>query len=229
MTGKINYIDEILARKKRLLGRKSRIDQFERRVHPLVRGFRSLKTLNPKHVSFRDEWLKYGAIGYVACIEGCFRLLFADLINHGPPFSENITGFKDIKVGVEAVVAIHSEKVTLGEFISHLLPVNNVSDINGNMSIVLGIDFLKHLKKQPVSKYNPKPFEDVFPDSIGMVERLFQIRHLYCHELATRERVSVREIENCIGDAASFVLRTEEIVSQDFLGEKQRTHQKHRT
>ena len=143
---KRNYIDEILDRKQRLLKGASREDQFRRRVHPLVKGFRVIKSLN-KSVDYRDEWLKYGVIGYMACVEGYFRVLIADLIDAGAPFSENVANFKDLKLGVDSVIAIHSKKITLGDFVANLLPLNNFQDIANNLSVILGLDFTKYFKE----------------------------------------------------------------------------------
>jgi hypothetical protein len=213
---KRNYIDEILDRKQRLVKGASREDQFTRRVHPLVKGFRVIKSLN-KSVDYRNEWLKYGIIGYVACIEGYFRVLITDLIDADLLRSENIANFKELKLGVDSVIAIHSKKVTLGEFVSHILPLNNFQDIAKNLSVILDLDFIKYLKEQPCSEWNPKPFGEVFPEFFSEIEELFRLRHVYAHELAPRQRVSPRQIERCIGAGALFVTKTEEYLSRDFL------------
>lgn len=213
---KRNYIDEILDRKQRLLKGTSREDQFRRRVHPLVKGFRVIKSLS-KSVDYRDEWLKYGVVGYVACVEGYFRVLIADLIDAGAPFSENVANFKDLKLGVDSVIAIHSKKITFGDFVANLLPLNNFQDIANNLSVILGLDFTKYFKEHPCSKWNPKPFGEVFPKFFSEIPELFRLRHVYAHELATRQRVSPRHIESCIGKGAMLVIHTEDYVSKDFL------------
>jgi hypothetical protein len=192
------------------------MDLFSRRVYPLVEGFRSIKALD-KDVSFRNEWLKYGAIGYIACVEGYFRLLIADLINHGDPFLSRVSELKEIKFSAEAVVAIHKRKVTIGEFVAHLLPVNGVADINSHLSSLSGVDFLKIYLAQPCSGQNQKTVGEIFPKEIGMVDRLFKLRHLYAHELATRERVPVRQIDSLVGSAAMFVWYTEQVAVNNWL------------
>ncbi|WFC41830.1 hypothetical protein [Pseudoxanthomonas sp. SE1] len=213
---KRDYIQEIIAKQSRLHRRGTRMDLFTRRVHPLVEGFRSIKSMD-KSVSFRNEWLKYGAIGYIACVEGYFRILIADLINYGDPFLSRVPELKEIKFNAEAVVAIHKRKVSIGEFVAHLLPINGVSDVNSHLSALAGDDFLRMYLTQPCSGQNTKSVGEVFPREIGMVEKLFKLRHLYAHELATKEKVPVKEIDSLVGSAAMFVWYTEKVAINNWL------------
>src|SRR5262249_21173238 len=105
-----NYIEEILETQQRHLKRVDRFEQFTRPVVPLIKGFRHLLAMDPK-TDFRREWLKYGAIGYIACVEGYFRMLYTDLVNFGEPYLGRVSEFKDIRLNLDDVVAIHSRKV----------------------------------------------------------------------------------------------------------------------
>ena len=98
-----------------------------------------------------------------------------------------------------------------------MLPINGVSDINSHLSALLGTDYLRFYLEQPLSEWNPKPIGEVFPKAISGLDRLFKLRHLYAHELATKERVPAQEIEALIGSAAMFVHLTERIVSERWL------------
>lgn len=219
MARKRDYIEEILNRKGRHLVRAPREEQFRRRVYPLVEGFRVILALD-SGVSYKNEWLKYGAIGYIACIEGYFRMLFSDLINAGQPYSTRVGLFKDIKINMEDVVAIHSDKITLGEYVSHLLPMNGIADINGNMTTLIGEDYFHLFKTFSVNMYNPddqRKVGDVFPEILGDVETLFQLRHLYCHELATKVKTPTRKMTKLICSAAQLVTYTEEIAERLFF------------
>lgn len=213
---KRNYVDEIISKKKRLLKRSNRYEQFDRRIIPLASGFRFLERIK-QGVTFRPELLKYMPIGAIACVEGYFKLLMEDLIDAGSPYIDNLKNFTDIKLTMESVLAIHSRKITIGEFVSHLLPVNNVSDINHSISTIIGQDFIQLLMNQPTSEYNPEPLSKVFPKLIGDVEGLFQLRHLYAHELATKETVSIRKIQKYWGSTMIFVMSTEEMINKFML------------
>jgi len=210
---KRNLIEEIVSKHARLHKRGSRIELFNRRVHPLVKGFRELLAA-PAETPYRQEWLKYGAIGYIACVEGYFRLLIARIIDSGDPYVSRITNLKDVRFTPESVVAIYKKQVTLGNFIAHLLPINGVSDINSHLSALLDTDYIKHYLAQPLSQWNPNPIGQVFDKEMARLEKLFKLRHLYAHELATKEKVPVKEMEHLIGAAASFVILTDRIVCE---------------
>jgi hypothetical protein len=217
MASKRDYISEILGKKARLHRRSDRMDLFRKRVYPVVAGFRGIKSLN-RSVSFRDEWLKYGAIGYVACMEGYFRLLIANLVDHGEPFLGRLPLLQDLRFPSDVVVAIHARKLSLGDFVSHLLPMNGVPDIEAHLSTLLGLSsFLGELKNQHTSKWVKTTAEKIAPGFVGETQQLFQLRHRYSHELATKERVPVRKMEHYIGHAALFVMTTEELISTSYL------------
>lgn len=216
MARKRDYIAEIVEKKERHLRRADRHEQFSRRVVPLVEGFRYLLAHEPA-TRFRREWLKYGAIGYIACVEGYFRMLISDLINHGDPYAARIVGFKDLKISMEDLVAIHARRVSLGEYVAHLVSLNGVSDINYCLSMLIGDDFLTLFRQQPASEWNPQEIGKLLPDTIQNVDALYQLRHLFCHELAPKAVVQPRKITNYIGSAATLVWHTEELVQRLLL------------
>jgi hypothetical protein len=167
----------------------------------------------------RDEVAKYLPIGFVACIEGYFRLVFRDLIDYGSPFRENVINFRDIKFGVEHVVAIEGGKLSLGEFVSHFLPVNGIQDIDNSMSILLAHSFLDQLKAMEVKESDmpePKPLNDILAVDVMLkkTQRLFELRHIYSHELAPKEKVNVKEIQSCTNWALLFLAYSENLVEQ---------------
>lgn len=207
---KRNYVEEILQKKDRNHKRGSRQDIFRRRIHPLVKGFREIRALD-KSVSWRNEWLKYGAIGYVACVEGYIRLLIADVINKGQPYLDRVSNFKEIKFTAETVVALQKKEITLGDYIAHLLPINNLCDINSHLSMLLDTDYIKFYKQQPLSDEDYRLIGEVFDKELGRLEQLFNLRHMHAHELATRERFPVGKIEEFVGAAAVFVTFTDAI------------------
>lgn len=79
-----------------------------------------------------------------------------------------------------------------------------------NLPTLLG--YLAH----PIGAQNSALIGDLFPDELAQVERLFKLRHMYAHELATKEHISVRSLENLISAAATFVSLTEDFVTEDW-------------
>ncbi len=89
-----DYIAEIVARRSRLRKRGARMKQVEKRVVVLSNLRRFIGSPEARKISYRHETAKYPPIGFVACIEGFFRLAFRDLIdfdvlNIEPPFEIN--------------------------------------------------------------------------------------------------------------------------------------------
>ncbi len=216
-----DYVTEIVSRRGRLLSETDRFKQLSARSGFVWESFEFLKNEAPDDAPYKTELLKYLPIGFVACIEGYFRLLYRDLIDHGPPFSDNVNGFKDIKFGVEQVLSIHSKKmVSLGEFVSHLLPSNNLGDINRNMSTLIGKDFLERLAGTRIDLregFQPSLMEhNLQPEIFQNLERLLELRHIFCHELAPAVHIDAREAEDC-ANAAMILLITTEAMSKELM------------
>ncbi len=80
--------------------------------------------LNEKYNLFSVRGLNYidqfYPIKCVACIEGYFKLLIANLIDFGNPFRDNARNFKDVKFSIDIVLSLQTSEITVGEFISHL-------------------------------------------------------------------------------------------------------------
>ncbi len=209
---------EILDWKSRLLRRGPFHDQGLRRLHPVVAAFRLVKAM-PSSQPERAELLKYGPIGYVACIEGYFRLLLEKLVNFGSPYSDNAGKLDDLRFTVEAVLAISSKKISLGEYIAHVVPLSSFEDINRVFTTILGRDFVHALKTATTYVGRDGAHTDLggglfTEDNLSGIKELFRLRHIFCHELAPKEPVSSKKIETYIGDAACLFIATEGLVAQ---------------
>lgn len=160
------------------------------------------------------ELLKYIPISTIACFEAFFRSVYKELIDHGKPFSENAIKFnqsKNVKFDFDIINAIQAKTVTIGEFISHILPCNNLDDINSNLSVLLNDDFLNSIKKfQKESLFEEfnetaKDFVENCDQIIFDVKRTFELRHIFCHEFATNVVVNKSEILRCFSSAKTFL------------------------
>jgi hypothetical protein len=130
--------------------------------------------------------MRYIPIGAIACLEGYFRLAFADLIDYGSPYRENASKF-DVKFSIETAISLQRHSLSLGEFVAHLLTINKLADIDFNMSTIMGEDFLKVFKEmRPKLETRRSLFEqddeEVSNWVLGNVQRLFELRHMYSHE-----------------------------------------------
>ena len=193
---KRDYISEITAKRKRLRGRGARAIQFDDRVDDMIQISRFLEATPKSEMPAKAELVKYLPIGWVACIEGYFRLVYRDLIDHGPPFRENSANLKDVRIDLDHVVAMQAGQVSLGEFIAHLLPVNGLDDINRAMSTLIGGDYydqLKHVKTDLFEDNSSLEDLDLSGGIFESIEFLFAQRHLFAHELNAKLRVHLRD------------------------------------
>lgn len=140
-------------------------------------------------LEFEREALRYIPVGLVACIEGYFRVAYADLINSGSPFIENVVKLDqlNIKLDLQLAIDMRQKSVTLGDFVAHALPTSSLFDINKHMTILIGPDFLGEMKAALPRTEDMRP---LFPEEprakearvISGVTRAFELRHIFCHE-----------------------------------------------
>ncbi len=172
---------------------------------------------------FNHELLKYIPIATVACFEAFFRSIYKQLIDFGKPFNDNAVKFnqsRNIKFDFEIVSAIQTKTLTLGEFISHILPCNNFEDINSNLSILIDKDFLAEIKKFE-KKYlsqtvpgNSQIFVGESVQIISDIRRIFELRHIFCHEFGTNIRIDIDEITRCLKFSKVLLTQVDDFISE---------------
>ena len=149
--------------------------------------------LNSKELSENKEILRYIPLATIAATETYFRFLYQEIIDNGEPYFTNaVKYFKEQgsnKFDLEFLIPLQGKQVTVGEIFSHLLNLNNLNDINGTLSKLLGFDFINSLKKFPYTEsISMSPYSRKFKLSIGTyidsVNRMFEYRHILAHEYA---------------------------------------------
>ncbi len=203
---KRNLIDEITAVKLRSEFN-SRHD-YSRRLNDIEYAFKESLNYNGE---FDTELVKYIPIATVACFEAFFRSVYKELVDFGKPFSDNVIKFnqsRNVKFDFEIINAVQMKAVTVGEFISHILPCNNFDDINANLSILCEIDFLEQIKKferNSIYENSSRQFIENSDQIIVDIKRTFELRHIFCHEFATNMRIDKDEILRCFNNAKIFL------------------------
>ena len=210
-----DYISEIEAKLSHLHARSPREELFHRRVFAVVRMMRTARQLE-KTSELRPEMLRASAIGYIACVEGYFRIAMANLIDGSPVYRANVARFADSLRSAD-LIALYDRKVTLGHYVAHLLPINNVSDIDGNMSKIIGQDFLHLVKRHRIGVPESPPLGKISPKCVMYLDSLFKLRHVFAHELATKFPVRARSIELAIGHSAVFMGTVENAINLTLL------------
>ena len=188
MSKKRNIIEEIESKKIR--------SNFPSKYGYLER-FGNITSLTENLISStltdENEILRYIPLATIAATETYFRFIYQEIIDKGEPyFSNAVKYFKEqgnIKFDLEFLIPLQGKQVTVGEIFSHLLQLNNLNDINGTLTKLLGFDFLNSLKKFPYTesmsmKTHSRRFKISFGNYIDSVNRMFEYRHILAHEYA---------------------------------------------
>jgi len=154
-------------------------------------------------------------------LKAFFRLIYSD-----SSFKDNASKF-DIKFNLKTAIDLEANKLTLGEFIYHLLRVNNLDDISSNMTQILGVDFLKGFKqwrKDLDVEVNLFHLSDDEKESLlfNKLSKLFELRHCICHEayIPVSEE-DVKELVSYSRYVREFLSVTEKYVENQIKTNKQ--------
>jgi len=223
--GKRDYVNEILSKKQRTLPTSRRWSLVSKRLSDIavvsniahfiecldeLHGIETLEGFDQIEVDYiaimnsfgiSAELIRYIPIGLVACIEGYFRKVYADLIDHGSPYRENASKF-DIKFSIDTAISLETNSVSIGDFVAHFLTTNNLEDINKNITTLIGSDFLgkfKIIRSQAIGQQYLFPVDDdeLVGNMVKSIKRLFEVRHMFCHEVDPR--VSLEDMRAIIG------------------------------
>lgn len=187
--------------------------ELSTRLFALERAFKAYEALD-------SELKKYFPVALIACIEGHCRLAIKNLVDAGEPYltnAEKLIG--QTKLDFSVLRAVHGRSVSVGEIISHVVPLSRLEHIDSAFSSLLGRNFLDDLRityNRWAHEVNGQPKEPILkdPDAVfSDVQRTFELRHIICHELATAYEINGDEIARCFENCLLFVRATDELVS----------------
>jgi hypothetical protein len=180
---KRDILDEILAKKERIGHRELRA------AAGLLKIKQSLERGNPDPVS-----RSLSVVAIVSCVEVATRDAIALLIDSGTPYVERLPDLLkgESRFSLDVVRAFQDRRVSLGEFVAHLLPVSGLPQITGYLDVLLG-ESVRHVlaSLRMVSGYY---VDDATPDQVrplvvpdveammGGLAAAFAARHVVAHE-----------------------------------------------
>jgi len=210
---KRDYIKEILEIRERIGKRPAFLGAFLRLL--------DIKYMITNNNDNYSEIYRYCPVGLVACIESYFREVVKELIDSGNPYFERASQLNIEKYDFNIVSAIQGQIVTLGDIISHLISINNINDINKTMCKLLDEDFFKVLKnveehypwKSRSSRSNKRVISDINV-IINDLKKIFEIRHIICHEFAFQIKISKEEAISFIDSVELFLSATNFLITE---------------
>jgi uncharacterized protein YecT (DUF1311 family) len=182
---------------------------------------RALEEFMSYQGDYNMELLKYIPIATVACYEAFFRSTIKEMVDFGKPYSDRVAHYnqsKNVKLDFEVISAIQTKTLTVGDFVSHILPYNNLSDVVSNISVLIDKDFMEELKMfaPPVlfedDQRKREEFRANFGDIVQSVESTYRLRHIFCHEFATVQDVDAQTIKADYSNCRVFLEQANDCV-----------------
>lgn len=146
--------------------------------------------------------LEYVPVKIVACFEQFFRDEYMEILLN--PKSKqrlkNVDFFKNAKFDFDLLGAFEDSTITLGEYLSLLIPCSKLEDINKALSQLLGIDFLHEFEKYDEN------------NTLESINELFQLRHIYCHEVPLGGIINFEKATKLINASKCFLEFSDDII-----------------
>ncbi len=146
--------------------------------------------------------LEYVPVKLVACFEQFFRDEYMEILLN-PKTKQRLKDvdlFKNAKFDFDLLGAFEDSTITLGEYLSLLIPCSKLEDINKTLSQLLGIDFLHELQKYDENNI------------LESVSEIFQLRHIYCHEVPLGDIINFEKVTRLINASKCFLEYSDEII-----------------
>jgi uncharacterized protein YecT (DUF1311 family) len=158
----------------------------------------------------------------VTLLEVFTRRNLAALIDHSKEYTDRaIELSKHVKIDFTLVRDIQGRTITLGDILAHSVPVNSFGQILGCFETVLGKP-LRPLLESAVDRWDvevmQKPRTPIVGDydaMAGGLARLFEVRHILCHEAPRQPVFDPKEVDEFLekaiwlSDALSEILTFE--------------------
>ena len=173
------------------------------RMSSLIQSFNS----STKH---REEVIRYYPIAVVAVLDGYFRARLPSLIDSGEPFRTNaVEKYSEVKLNLQLGDALSMGKVSLGDLIMNSVSISNFpSLVQILMNITGRPKCLAEIAKAAPGSFGSevrKRFITSPEETWSRLSRVFELRHILCHELAPDIIVDESETRLLLIAAQEFV------------------------
>jgi len=172
--------------------------------------------------SLKSQWTKTGksegstpdfyVIRAVTLLEVFTRGNIAELIDHGTEYANRaIQLSKDLKMDFALVQGIQGRAITLGDIVAHSVSVNSFGQMLGHFETLLDKKPLRTLLVGAVDRWAAevlqKPSTPIISDFDVLARsltRLFEVRHIVCHETPRKPVYSAGDVDGFLNGAIQF-------------------------
>lgn len=139
---------------------------------------------------------EYVPVKIVACFQEFFRDKYKVLINDPSNRDKlkEVKAFANVKIDLDVIGAFQESEVSMGDYLSYIIPCSKIEDIDNALTPLLGFKFLDKLRE----KYDAN-------DMLNTISRIFKLRHMYCHEVPYAEELNHETIILMINRAHDFL------------------------
>lgn len=140
-------------------------------------------------------------IKIVACFEEYFRIRYSEIIDNAAYRKriKEVEALRNLKFDFDILGAFQDNAITLGNYLSYLIPCSKLEDITCTLTKLLGIDFIEKIKEQSES-------------ALKSVTEIFRLRHIFCHEVPKSEKLSSEKMLELLNEARDFLSIAEKII-----------------
>jgi uncharacterized protein YecT (DUF1311 family) len=164
-------------------------------------------------------------IRIVTLLEVFARQNVASLVDHDRKFTDRAIEFsKQIKVDFALVRDIQGRTITLGDILAHSLPINSFGQIIAYFDTLLGKPVRPLLESEvdrwetDVKKAAAKPIIEDYDALARYLVRLFEVRHILCHEAPRKKVYDPGEIDRFLDGAIRFTKTMEGVLAFEKFG-----------
>jgi uncharacterized protein YecT (DUF1311 family) len=149
----------------------------------------------------------------------------ADLIDHGAEYMNRAVELsKHLKMDFALVKGIQGRVITLGDIVAHSVTVSSLDNIISHFEILLGkklrpllLDAVDRWASE-IEKKLPLPIIGDLDVLARNLTRLFDVRHILCHEVPRSAVYGVDEVDNFLDAAIQFTKAIEEVLTFEKFG-----------
>jgi hypothetical protein len=182
------------------------------RLHELQSSYKKIDKNNL-------ELLKYFPVAIVACVEAYFKMAIKELVDKRKDLMLNAIQHVKQRFDIETAVSLNGNEITLGDLVAHSCSYSKFDSIESSVSKILNKSFAVELRSvqntyrntfydeplQPILENPEKTFESV--------RKIYELRHIICHEIASSHVFNYDEINESFEDCVQFLRASDEVIS----------------
>jgi uncharacterized protein YecT (DUF1311 family) len=161
----------------------------------------------------------------VTILEVFTRARIGMLVDHDQNYARRATDLlRDYRIDFDLVQCVYGHTITLGDIVAHSLQVNSFGQIVDHFKVLLEFDLSDRLAKAvdrwqtEVEKEPPRPIIPDFAAMAAHLTRMFELRHILCHELPKKPVYQRDEISSFVGHAKTFAHALQEVLNLEMYG-----------